>query len=83
MAIGCCRVLPVEELVGESFTTIAEDDKRNYRAGGGVVLRGRAAAAMFSRYFDELWNKSEYLIRPASGLDEAKVDELGARLTAS
>lgn len=70
-------------VVGESFTTIAEDDKRNYRAGGGVVLRGRAAAAMFSSYFDELWNKSEYLIRPASGLDEAKVDELRARLAAA
>ena len=78
------KVDPLSPLViGESFTTIAEDDKRYYKAGGGVVLRGRAAAAMFSDYFDELWNRPEYLICPASGLDEAKADELRARLTAA
>jgi hypothetical protein len=69
-------------IVGESFTSVAQDDKRHYRAGGGVVLRGRAAAMMFSDYFNELWNKSEYLIRPASGLDEEQIEELRARLTA-
>ncbi|WP_326658633.1 hypothetical protein [Streptomyces canus] len=70
-------------VVGQSFTTIAEDDKRNYRAAGGVVLRGRAAAAMYSDYFDGVWNKSEFFIRPASGLDEARAAELRALLPAT
>jgi hypothetical protein len=68
-------------IIGETFTAIAEDDKRLFRAGGGVVMHGRAATSMFASYFDELWEQSEYFIRPASGLDDRQVRALRAELT--